>query len=77
MKRSEAIEILRSKSKTGGAWSGYTSGMADAVDLAIEALSEGEKNCKGCVHLGKDDTVYPCSDCVRASVDHYEVNHGN
>ena len=56
MKRKEAIQILSTRD-AHGALCGYTSGVTEALDMAIEALSE-PINCVKCKHYyeTEDDT---------------------
>ena len=49
MTREEAIQILSTRDWSG-MLCGYTSGYAEALDMAVEALQESEINCVHCPH---------------------------
>ena len=53
MTREKAIQILSTRD-AHGVLCGYTSGVTDALDMAIEALTE-PINCVKCKHYGEDD----------------------
>ncbi len=64
MTKEQAIQILSTRD-AHGVMCGYTSGVTEALDMAIEALQIDIVRCKDCKHW-KD---YECH-CESASTDH-------
>lgn len=70
MTREEAIQILSTRD-AHGVLCGYTSGVTEALDMAIEALSNIETDpdvetglCETCKYYETNHKEYPCSDCT-------------